>query len=95
VASVIRIVQTAGPEVMTFEEMNERTPGPGQVWLRREAVGVNFLGVTQRNGAVPIPLPSGLGYEGPGRVTAVGPGVIKVSVGDRVACATGPIGPLC
>ena len=91
-ASVIRIVQTGGPEVMTIEELSEQTPGPGEVWLKQEAVGVNFLDVTQRNGAVPIPLPSGLGYEAAGRVNAVGPGVINVSIGDRVAYATGPIG---
>jgi NADPH2:quinone reductase len=92
VASVIRIVQTGGPEVMSMEESSEQTPGPGEVWLKQEAVGVNFLDVTQRNGAVPIPLPSGLGYEAAGRVNAVGPGVINVSIGDRVAYATGPIG---
>jgi NADPH:quinone reductase len=92
VVSVIRIVQTGGPEVMTMEELSEQTPGPGKVWLKQEAVGVNFLDVTQRNGAVPIPLPSGLGYEAAGRVNAVGPGVINVSIGDRVAYATGPIG---
>ena len=90
--SAIRITRTGGPEVMTLEEMNRQNPGPGEAWLEQEAVGVNFLDVMQRNGAVPIPLPSGLGYEGAGRVTAIGAGVDNVGVGDRVDYAVGPIG---
>jgi hypothetical protein len=42
------------------------------------AVGVNFFDVTQRNGAVPIPLPSGLGLEGAGRVNAGSEGEVKI-----------------
>ncbi len=45
--------------------------------------------MTQRNGAVPIPLPSGLGLEAAGRVAAIGP---DVAVGERVAYILGPIG---
>jgi NADPH2:quinone reductase len=90
--SVIRLARTGGPEVLTLEETNEQPPGQGEAWIEQEAIGVNFLDVTQRNGAVPIPLPSGLGYEGAGRVTAVGAGVENVHVGDRVAYAAGPIG---
>lgn len=48
--------------------------------------------MSQRKGAVQIPLPSGLGLEAAGRVAAIGPGVGNVQVGDRVAYATGPIG---
>jgi NADPH2:quinone reductase len=90
--SVIRLARTGDPEVMTLEETNEKLPGQGEAWIDQEAIGVNFLDVTQRNGAVPIPLPSGLGYEGAGRVTAIGAGVDNIRVGDRVAYATGPIG---
>jgi NADPH2:quinone reductase len=77
---------------MTIETISPATPGPGEVWLEQEAIGVNFLDVTQRNGAVPISLPSGLGLEGAGRVAAVGAGVANVREGDLVAYATGPIG---
>ena len=77
---------------MTIETTSPAGPGPGEVWLEQEAVGVNFLDVTQRNGAVPIPLPSGLGLEGAGRVAAVGAGVANVREGDLVAYATGPLG---
>src|SRR5271165_3849887 len=75
-----------------LKETNQQNPGPGEAWVEQEAIGVNFLDVTQRNGAVPIPLPSGLGLEAAGRVTAVGAGVENVRAGDRVAYAGGPIG---
>ncbi len=88
----IRLNQVGGPEVLQLENLGEGAPGPGEAWLEQVAVGVNYLDVTQRNGAVPIALPSGLGLEGAGRVTAIGSGVTSVRVGDRVAYATGPIG---
>ena len=90
--SVVRIARTGGPEVMRIEITSPGGPGPGEVWLEQEAVGVNFLDVTHRNGAVPIPLPSGLGLEGAGRVAAIGAGVANVREGDLVAYATGPLG---
>jgi NADPH:quinone reductase len=90
--SVVRIAQMGGPEVMKIETISPANPGPGEVWLEQEAVGVNFLDVTQRNGTVPIPLPSGLGLEGAGRVAAVDAGVTNVREGDLVAYATGPLG---
>jgi NADPH2:quinone reductase len=90
--SVVRIAQTDGPEVMKIETINEQDPGPGEVWLEQDAIGVNFLDVTQRNGRVPLRLPSGLGLEGAGRVVAIGPDVHNVRIEDRVAYATGPIG---
>lgn len=67
-------------------------PGPGQVWLEQAAIGVNPLDINQRKGAVPIALPSALGLEGAGTVSAIGPDVTNVAVGDRVAYATGPLG---
>jgi NADPH:quinone reductase len=91
-AIVIRIPRTGGPEVMSVEEVPAQAPGPGQAWIEQDAIGVNFLDVAQRRGAAPISLPSGLGYEGAGRVTAIGPGVENVGIGDRVAYATVPIG---
>jgi NADPH2:quinone reductase len=90
--SAIRFSQVGNPEVLKGERLSELSPGQGEVWLEQEAVGVNFLDVTQRKGAVPIALPTGLGLEGAGRVAAVGAGVRNVRVGDRVAYATGPIG---
>jgi NADPH2:quinone reductase len=91
-AAAIRFSEAGEPEVLQVETLEPQAPGPGEVWLEQEAVGVNFLDVTQRKGAVPLALPSGLGLEGAGRVAAVGSGVSNVQVGDRVAYATGPIG---
>ncbi|CAD6561406.1 Quinone oxidoreductase 1 [Paraburkholderia kirstenboschensis] len=90
--TAIRITDTGSPDVMTVSTGEKTDPAAGQVWLEQEAIGVNYLDVTQRNGAVRIPLPSGLGLEGAGRVIAVGAGVDNVKVGERVAYATGPIG---
>lgn len=91
-AAAIRFSEVGEPEVLQVETLEPQVPGAGEVWLEQEAVGVNFLDVTQRKGAVPVALPSGLGLEGAGRVAAVGSGVSNVQVGDRVAYATGPIG---
>jgi NADPH:quinone reductase-like Zn-dependent oxidoreductase len=90
--SAIRLKQTGGPQVLGLEQVEQSAPGPGQAWIEQHAIGVNFLDVTQRNGAVPIPLPNGLGLEAAGIVTAVGPDVENVVVGDRVAYALGPLG---
>ncbi len=84
--------QTGGPEVLLTRPIKPTTPGPGEAWIDQDAIGVNFLDVTHRTGIVPVPLPSGLGVEGAGRVVATGEGVTNVSVGDRVAYALGPLG---
>src|SRR5438132_5672949 len=88
----IRLTKVGAPDVLTFEKVEQHAPGPAEAWVEQEAIGVNYLDVMQRKGAVPIPLPSGLGLEAAGRVTAIGSGVTGVAVGDRVAYALGPIG---
>lgn len=80
-----------GPEVLRLESAPVPTPGPGEVLVRHEAVGVNFIDVYHRTGLYPVPLPSGLGLEAAGTVEAAGDGV-DLRVGDRVAYATGPVG---
>jgi NADPH2:quinone reductase len=87
----IRIHETGGPEVLRWEEVEAGAPGPGQVRLRQEAVGLNFIDVYHRTGLYPQALPFTPGTEGAGIVAAIGPGVAGLSVGDRVAYA-GPIG---
>ena len=90
--AAIRLTHTGGPDVLTLETIEQAQPGSGEVWLEQDAIGVNYLDITQRNGAVPIPLPSGLGLEGAGRVAAIGADVVNVAVGDRVAYILGPLG---
>jgi NADPH:quinone reductase len=87
----IRIHQTGGTEVLQWEEVEVGEPGPGQVKLRQEAAGLNFIDVYHRTGLYPQQLPFTPGVEGAGIVEAVGPDVEEVKAGDRVAYA-GPIG---
>lgn len=62
-------------------------PGEGQVLVRLQAAGVNFIDVYKRTGLYKLPLPATLGEEGAGRVVATGPGVTGIRPGDRVGWA--------
>jgi NADPH2:quinone reductase len=90
-AYAIRVHRAGGPEVLQWEEVEIGEPGPGQVRLRQEAVGLNYIDVYHRTGLYPQPLPFTPGAEGAGVVESVGEGVKTVKPGDRVAYA-GPIG---
>ena len=87
----IRVHQAGGPEVLSWEEVEVGDPGPGQVRLRQQAVGLNYIDVYHRTGLYPQPLPFTPGVEGAGVVDDVGPDVTTLRAGDRVAYA-GPIG---
>ena len=90
--NAIRIHQTGGPEVLTWEAVDVPAPAAGEATVRHHAVGLNFIDTYHRTGLYPLPLPSGIGLEGAGVVEAVGAGVTEVNVGDRVAYAGGPVG---
>ena len=82
----IRITETGQPSVMRLEAAPAiGRPGRGQVHLRHEAIGVNFVDTLFRSGAFKVPLPLAMGVEGAGVVVAVGEGVTHVQPGDRVA----------
>lgn len=81
----IRVHTPGGPEVMKLEDVAEPTPGPGQVQVKLEAAGLNYIDVYFRSGAYKAPLPLTPGLEGSGTVTALGSGVADLRVGDRVA----------
>jgi NADPH2:quinone reductase len=87
----IRVHETGGPEVLKWEEVEVGEPGRGQIRIRQEAAGLNFIDVYHRTGLYPQPLPFTPGVEGAGVVDAVGPDVTGVKVGDRVAYG-GPVG---
>src|SRR5437764_4765590 len=87
----IRIHEAGGPEVLQWDEVEVADPGPGQVKLRQEAAGLNFIDVYHRTGLYPQQFPFTPGVEGAGVVEAVGADVGNVKVGDRVAYA-GPVG---
>jgi len=88
----VRLKKQGGTEVMVLEDFPISPPGPGEAALKHTAVGLNFIDVYQRNGHYALQLPSGLGQEAAGVVTAIGPGVTTVRVGDRVAYAGTPLG---
>ncbi len=88
----IRFHETGGPEVLRFEESDPGAPGPGQVRLRHTAIGLNYIDTYHRSGLYPLSLPSGLGLEAAGVVEALGDGVTRWKVGDRVAYGNGPVG---
>ena len=87
----IRVHETGGPEVLDWEEVEVGEPGEGQVRIRQEAAGLNFIDVYHRTGLYKQELPFTPGVEGAGVIDAVGPNVPDLKVGDRVAYA-GPIG---
>lgn len=80
----IRVRENGGPEVLRVETIDDPVPGPGEVLVRVEAAGLNFIEVYQRKGLYPIALPYTPGEEGAGTVAAVGSGVTDFRVGDRV-----------
>lgn len=83
----VRIEAHGGPEVLRLVERPTPKPGPGQVLVGLEAVGVNFIDTYQRSGLYQLPLPAVLGQEGAGRVVGLGADVKTLKVGDRVAFA--------
>lgn len=84
--------RTGGTDVLAHEDARVPPPGAGEVTIRHSAVGLNFIDVYHRNGLYPVDLPSGLGTEAAGTITAVGTGVEGLQVGERVAYAGGPLG---
>ena len=84
----IRIHEFGGPEVLKLEEVPDPKPGPGQVVVKLHAVGVNPVETYIRSGIYPKPpTPFTPGADGAGVIEAVGEGVTRVKVGDRVYTA--------
>ena len=81
----IQIHHTGGPEVLEMAELPIPQPGPGQVLIRVEAVGVNFIEIYFRKGVYKAALPLTPGSEAAGTVEELGPGVTGFAAGDAVA----------
>lgn len=89
----VRIHETGGPDVMRWDTIEVGDPGPGEARVRHTAVGLNFIDVYHRSGLYPLPsLPAVIGMEAAGVVEALGDGVSNLSVGQRVAYASIPVG---
>jgi NADPH2:quinone reductase len=81
----IQIHETGGPEVLKLAELPIPQPGPGQVLIRVEATGVNFIEIYFRKGTYKASLPLVPGSEAAGTVEELGPGVTGFAAGDSVA----------
>jgi len=84
----VRVHEYGGLEALKYEDVPTPEPGEGQVRVKIEAAGVNFIDIYHRIGRYQGSLPLMLGQEGGGVVDAVGPNVTEVSPGDRVAYAS-------
>ncbi len=83
----VRVHRTGGPEVLTLEEVPRPEPKAGELQVQLVSIGLNFIDIYQRSGLYKLPLPFTLGVEGAGVVTATGPEVKDIVVGNRVAFA--------
>jgi NADPH2:quinone reductase len=83
----IEVAEIGGPEVLSYVEKPRPSPGPGEVLIKAEAIGVNFIDTYFRSGLYPRDLPFVPGTEVAGTVAAVGDGVTGLGVDDRVATA--------
>jgi NADPH:quinone reductase-like Zn-dependent oxidoreductase len=92
----IRFNQLGGPEVLLMEDLPERQPGPGEVLLKVEAVGLNRAESMYYHGVYleKVTPPSGLGYEAVGKVIAVGSEVDSTLVGKTKKYRQNRIGPI-
>ncbi len=91
-SKAIRIDRQGGAEEMKMVDVPVGDPGPGEIRIRHQAVGLNFIDVYQRSGLYALPMPLQLGMEGSGVVEAVGAGVTHLKAGDRAAYASNPPG---
>jgi NADPH2:quinone reductase len=83
----IEVSETGDPDVLTYVEKPKPEPGPGQVLIKADAIGVNFIDTYFRSGLYPRDLPFVVGTEVCGTVEAVGDDVAALGVGDRVVTA--------
>ncbi len=91
-AKTVQIQGPGGPEAMEIVDLDVGDPGPGEIRIRHEACGLNFIDIYQRSGVYNLPMPCTLGMEGAGVVEAVGDGVSHLAPGDRAAYASAPPG---
>jgi NADPH2:quinone reductase len=81
----IRVHTAGGPEVMKLEDVAEPKPKAGEAVVKVDAAGLNYIDVYYRTGSYKSELPFTPGLEAGGTVTAVGPNVSEVKIGDKVA----------
>lgn len=94
-AKTVIIEEHGGSDKLRIADREVGEPGPGEIRIRHEYCGLNFIDVYQRSGLYPMELPHALGMEAAGVVEAVGEGVTHLKAGDRAAYAAAPPGAYC
>ncbi|MBB4229304.1 quinone oxidoreductase family protein [Rhizobium mongolense] len=85
---IVTLQAPGGIEQLQVLERTPQQPGPNEIRIRHEAIGMNFVDIYHRKGIYPLPAyPAVLGVEGAGIVEAVGTGAVELKPGDRVAYA--------
>ena len=85
----IIIKKPGGPEVLEVTDIKLEAPGPDQIKVKNIAIGLNYIDTYHRSGLYPVPLPSGIGLEGAGKITEIGSNVKDLNIGDNIAYAGG------
>jgi NADPH:quinone reductase-like Zn-dependent oxidoreductase len=85
----VRIHEDGGPEVLTYEDVPDPEPAPGEVLVELHAAGLNHLDIWVRKGLPSVPKPRILGSDGAGVVAGLGTGVEGFAIGDRVVLNPG------
>jgi len=88
----IRIHKAGPASVLKWQKVEIGKPKNGEILIKNTAVGVNFIDTYHRRGLYPIPMPFTPGVEGAGIIEAIGAGVTKLKIGDRVAYCSDPLG---
>lgn len=93
-SNVYKITKFGTPQELVWDTEALGKPGAGEIQIRHEAIGVNFIDIYHRKGvfAAPLSLPSSLGVEGVGVITALGDGFAGFAIGQRVGYVGGPPG---
>ena len=89
---VVTLTEQGPPTVMSVNIVDIESPNDGEVQIKQNIIGFNYMDIYQRSGLYPLDLPSGIGLEAAGTIHAIGKNVDEFSVGDRVAYATAPQG---
>ena len=86
------ISKNGGPEFLQLKDIDLKDPKSGEVLIKNQAIGLNYIDTYHRSGLYPIELPSHIGIEGAGIIEKIGPDIKEFKIGDKVAYASMPIG---
>ena len=88
----IILKKNGGPEVLELQDVEVGSPGPNEIKVTNQAIGLNYIDTYHRSGLYPIKLPSGIGLEASAKIDEVGANVTEFSKGDNIAYASVPLG---